>query len=160
MIQAIGMAMQIGGGIMSAFGKRKAAKRAKAESEYNAKVLEAQAEVAATEGRESFRREHKNIEAKLSSIRARLASQGSVSNVGAPLAIIGDVTTKLEMSVLDAYRAQESRRTISYLNAKSVRAGGQAAYKNAKMGIFSSLLGTGAQAASNLYERKQANPIE
>lgn len=107
---------------LAMYGQKQQADAATDAAKYNNKVLNAEADNLATESREAQTRQLQRNRRQLSTLRANLASQGTMSGTGTPLAILGESAQNLSLGIADA-----ARRTD--MQTKSLRAQG-------KMGLW------------------------
>lgn len=103
-------------------GQQQAAKAAEDAAEYNNKLAEIEARNREAEAAEQIRRERIAKRERIGALRARLAQSGSLLTSGAPLAILGESSARMEIALKDAARATS-------MESASIRAAG-------KMGLW------------------------
>jgi hypothetical protein len=118
------------------------AKNAKDAAEAQADQIKRTNDNRELETAEQLRRERIKSDRTLSAIRARLASSGTDTNQGAPLAILGENVANIELSFADAAR----QSSIATTNANAAAAQTLYAGKQAYIG---GLLSTAGQAAGS-----------
>jgi hypothetical protein len=131
------------GGVMGAVGQYQQGKAQEAAGKHNAQIMRNQAETTAQEARENSKRARGNNERQLASMRARLASQGTGVTEGAPLAVLGDAASELELQVLDGYRSAENHRSALLTQADTSVWKGKQAKRASRVSAFGTLLSTG-----------------
>jgi hypothetical protein len=145
-IGAISGVVSAVGGVMSAVGQYQQGKAAEAAGKHNAEIMRQQAETANQEARENSKRQRRNNERQLATMRANLSSQGTGVSSGAPLAILGDTASELELRVLDGYRAADNQRSQLLTQADTSVWKGKMAMKSSRVNAFGTLLNTGYKA--------------
>lgn len=149
----------VGSAGASIYGQRQAAKAQESAAKHNNKLAEAEARNLELESHEAISRQRRNDKRQLSSIRARLATNGALNTEGTPLAILGETKSNQELAIDDAARA-------SSIRAASIRSAGQmglweskiasSAAKTANIGTaFSTLANLGSQAGNKAAKAKQ-----
>lgn len=102
---------------VSVYSQQQQAKTQERIAAYNAKRAEQEAANREREASEARKRARIEKRKRLARIRNDLASRGTLTNVGAPLAILGESAGNMELRIQDAARA-------SSMQAASLRAGG------------------------------------
>lgn len=146
-------------GAFGAYTQYQAGQAEKAMAERNAKALSNQAQQTEWEARENARRQRQNNASVQGSLRARLASQGSMIDSGAPLEILGQTAARLELDVLDKARAANSQIVALQSAADLELWGGEQAEKSANMRAFGTLLSSVGSAASKGYSSYQSGSL-
>ena len=147
--------MTAAGGIYSAWNQYQSGKAQESMAKHNARILEQDAKLVEQEARENAKRERKNNERELAAVRARLAGQGAALDAGAPLSIMNDVASELELSVLDNYREANRRRNNLLQEASNTRYQGELAKNAGKTALLGTLISTAGSAANQYATGKQ-----
>lgn len=100
------------------YSQQQQAKSQERAAAYNARLAENEAKNREAESHEAIRRQRIENRRKLSRIRAQLASQGTLTTTGSPLAILGESAGNMELALQDAKRASD-------MQAASFRSQGQ-----------------------------------
>lgn len=133
---AILAGVAVAGGVMKA-------KNAKQAGDAEAKRITNENNNREAETAEQLRRERIKSDRTISSIRARLATTGTDTNQGAPLAILGENVANIELGFADAARSN----TIATQNANAAAA--QAKYAG-NQAFIGGLLSTAGQAEGSV----------
>lgn len=87
------------------YGQQQQAKSAEAAAKYNNQLAEAEARNKELEFAESANRARIQKRKQMAQIRTAMAAGGALTTEGTPLAILGDSSANLELSIADAARA-------------------------------------------------------
>lgn len=126
----------------SAYSGISQAQAAKAAGNAQNKAAEAEAKNQELQNAEAMKRERMKSARTLSTIRARLANTGSVTDQGTPLAILGENVGNIELSFQDAARSNA-------MQLASIRAQGSMAKWQGNQAYTAGMIGTAGNALSS-----------
>lgn len=119
------------------------------------KAAEAEAKNAELENAEQMKRERDKSKRALSTIRARLAGTGTVTDAGTPLAILGENAGNIELSFQDAARRNAMQIASVRQQGAMAKYAGNQAYKGGMIEAAGNALGSvgalGAQYDKAVY---------
>lgn len=136
-----------GGGIMGFKGNQAAAKAARQTAEYNAKVMENEAIVAARQKVDEESNLRQQSERLIATQRVATAASG-VQMAGSPMQALANTYFNTEMDALRIQYASDVQQTAAQASATLARAEGRARASSLKTQAYQSLLQGGSQAAS------------
>lgn len=138
-------------------------KNAQAEAanvEAEAKNVEAAARNKELEFAEGVKRERMNERRQMATLRARLSSQGTRTDTGTSIDILGETAGNFQLAISDAARATNMQRASMIQNAASLRLNADSLRRQGKIGIWEakqakkastlSAIGTGISAATQM----------
>lgn len=132
------------GAALSAYSGISQAQAAKDAGKAQNKAAEAEAKNQELQNAEQMKREREKSSRALSTIRARLAGTGTVTDQGTPLAILGENVGNMELSFQDAARTNSMQLASIRANGAMAKWQGNQAYKAGMISTAGNLLSSTA----------------
>ncbi len=156
MAAGIGLGLSVASGLIGSYTGYQQSKAAEANHKYNAALAANKAKQVSEDAKENTRRRRKNNEKDLASVRARLATQGTMTGQGSALETFGETATELELQVADAYRSSMMQHNALMQESYTHSARAKDAKSAGKIGLVTSLLGMGANTANKVSKYKSS----